>query len=104
MRILDGETRLLTPMDLDAIDTYDLQTSAGHRYYQLTHDYLVPNLRQWLTAKQKSTRSGRMELRLAERARLWNERPERRQLPSLLEWISIRLLTRSSQWTAPSGA
>ncbi len=99
MRILDGETRLLTPMDLDAIDTYDLRTSPGRRYYQLTHDYLVPSLRQWLTAKQKSTRSGRMELRLAERARLWNERPERRQLPSLLEWISIRLLTRADQWT-----
>ncbi len=101
MRILDGETRLLTPMDLDAIDTYDLQTSPGNRYYQLTHDYLVPSLRQWLTAKQKSTRSGRTELRLAERARLWNDRPERRQLPSLVEWISIRLMTRASQWTVP---
>ena len=100
MRILDGETRLLTPMDLDAIDTHDLQTSPGHLYYQLTHDYLVPSLRQWLTSKQKSTRSGRMELRLAERARLWSDRPERRQLPSLLEWVSIRLMTRPSQWTA----
>ncbi len=99
MRILDGETRLLTPMDLDAIDTHDLKTAAGHRYYQLTHDYLVPSLRQWLTAKQKSTRSGRMELRLAERARLWNDRRERRQLPSLLETISIRCFTRSSRWT-----
>jgi serine/threonine protein kinase/formylglycine-generating enzyme required for sulfatase activity len=101
MRILDGETRLLTPMDLDAIDTHDLKTSPGHRYYQLTHDYLVPSLREWLTAKQKSTRSGRLELRLAERARLWNDRPERRQLPSLLEYVSIRMLTRSSGWTAP---
>ena len=100
MRILDGETRLLTPMDLDAIDTHDLKTLPGNRYYQLTHDYLVPSLRQWLTAKQKSTRSGRMELRLAERARLWNERPERRQLPSALEYISIRAFTHSSRWTA----
>ena len=100
MRILDGETRLLTPMDLDAIDTQDLRAAPGSRYYQLTHDYLVPSLRQWLTAKQQSTRSGRMELRLAERSRLWNDRPERRQLPSLMEWTSIRLLTRRSQWTA----
>ncbi len=101
MRILDVETHLLTPMDLDAIDTHDLKTSPGHLYYQLTHDYLVPSLRQWLTAKQKSTRSGRLELRLAERARLWNERPERRQLPSLLEYTLIRALTRTRRWTAP---
>jgi hypothetical protein len=37
-------------------------------YYQLTHDYLVPSLREWLTRKQKETRRGRAELRLAERA------------------------------------
>ena len=100
MRILDSETRLLTPMDLDAIDSQDLRATPGSRYYQLTHDYLVPSLRQWLTAKQRSTRSGRLELRLEERSRLWNANPEGRQLPSLLEWFSIRLLTRRSRWTA----
>jgi len=99
MRILDSETRLLTPMDPDAVDTHGLRISPNSRYYQLTHDYLVPSLRQWLTAKQQSTRSGRMELRLADRAVLWSTKPERRQLPSLLEWISIRLLTRPIQWT-----
>jgi serine/threonine protein kinase/formylglycine-generating enzyme required for sulfatase activity len=99
MRILDNETRLLTPMDLDAIDAQDLRASPGSRYFQLTHDYLVPSLRQWLTEKQRSTRSGRVELRLEERSRLWNASPERRQLPSLLEWVSIRLLTRRSRWT-----
>ncbi|MHB8969851.1 MAG: protein kinase domain-containing protein [Pirellulaceae bacterium] len=100
MRILDGETRLLTPMDLDAIDSQDLRAMPGSRYYQLTHDYLVPSLRQWLTAKQRSTRSGRVELRLEERSRLWNANPEGRQLPSLLEWISIRMFTPRSRWTA----
>ncbi|MFO7903090.1 MAG: protein kinase domain-containing protein [Planctomycetota bacterium] len=100
MRILDRETRLLTPMDLDALDTHELNTSPGHRYYQLTHDYLVPSLRHWLTAKQKSTRGGRMELRLAERARFWKDRPERRQLPSLVEYVSIRLFTQPCRWTA----
>jgi formylglycine-generating enzyme required for sulfatase activity len=99
MRILDSETRLLTPMDLDAVDSPDLRAIPGHRYYQLTHDYLVPSLRQWLTDKQRSTRSGRLALRLAERSRLWNVRPERRQLPSLWEWLSIRLGTRPSRWT-----
>ena len=59
MRILDHETRLLTPMDPDAVDPRDLSTMPGSRYYQLTHDYLVPSLRQWLTEKQRSTRGGR---------------------------------------------
>ena len=38
------------------------------RSYQLTHDYLVPSLRAWLTRKQRESRRGRAELRLAERA------------------------------------
>ena len=39
-------------------------------FYQLTHDYLVPALREWLTRKERETRQGRMELLLAERAPL----------------------------------
>ena len=49
---------------------------AGQTYYQLTHDYLVHSLRDWLTRKQRETRRGRAELRLAERAALWNAKPE----------------------------
>ena len=70
------------------------------RYYQLTHDYLVHSLRDWLTRKQRETRRGRAELRLAERAALWNAKPENRHLPSLVEWATIRLLTRAR--TGPS--
>ena len=69
------------------------------RYYQLTHDYLVPSLRDWLTRKQRETRRGRAELRLAERAALWNHKPENRHLPSVLEWANIRLLTRRKDWS-----
>ena len=59
---------------------------AGQRYYQLTHDYLVPSLRDWLTRKQRETRRGRAELRLAERAFVSSgtARPENRYLPSVL--------------------
>jgi hypothetical protein len=60
---------------------------------------LVPALRRWLTSKQKETRRGRAELRLAERAALWKVRPEKRQLPSLWEWANIRLFTRRRNWT-----
>src|SRR5262249_23232776 len=73
----------------------------GEKYYQLTHDYLVPSLRDWLTRKQKETRRGRAELLLADRASVWNARPERRQLPSLLQWLQIRWWTRKKNWTPP---
>src|SRR5262249_100920 len=36
-----------------------------------------------------------------ERATAWNARPESRQLPSLLQWTGIRLLTRKKTWTEP---
>ena len=54
-----------------------------------------------LTRKQKETRRGRAELRLMERAALWSGKPEKRYLPSLMEWMQIRLFTRSRVWTPP---
>ncbi len=99
VRILDSETRLITPCDPEVAAAEDLAVRPGLRYYQLTHDYLVPALRQWLTTKQKSTRTGRTELRLASRATLWNATGEWRQLPSLWEWGSIWTLTRPRLWT-----
>ncbi len=74
---------------------------SSFRFYQLTHDYLVPSLRDWLTRKQRETRRGQAELRLAERAALWNAKPEDRHLPSLVEWLSIRRLTDSAHWSEP---
>jgi hypothetical protein len=62
---------------------------------------MVPSLHEWLTRKQKETRRGRAELRLAERAAAWTTRPEPRNLPSLTEWARIRLFTRSRAWTKP---
>ena len=67
----------------------------------MTHDYLVHSLRDWLTRKQRETRRGRAALRLAERAALWEAKPEDRHLPSALEWATIRALTRRLHWTDP---
>jgi len=67
----------------------------------LTHDYLVHSIREWLTRKQKESRRGRAELLLADRAVVWNARPENRQLPSLLQWVQIRWLTVKKNWTPP---
>lgn len=97
LRILDGELRLITPTDLEG--GADRSASDREQYFQLTHDYLVHSLRDWLTRKQKETRRGRAELLLADRAAVWNARPENRQLPSLLQWWQIRRLTRKPHWT-----
>ena len=104
LRILDSEIRLITPTDPEGKEAADESTSQvqpGQRYYQLTHDYLVPSLRDWLTRKQKETRRGRAELLLADRAAVWNARPENRQLPSLSQWFRIRWLTQKKNWTPP---
>lgn len=101
LRILDGELRLITPTDPEGVGTRGTegQTSTGERCYQLTHDYLVPSLREWLTRTQKETRRGRAELRLAERAAAWNAKPESRHLPTWWEWAGIRLWSRPPDWT-----
>jgi eukaryotic-like serine/threonine-protein kinase len=104
LRILDSDIRLLTPTDPEGKEGADesaSQVQAGEKYYQLTHDYLVPSLRDWLTRKQKETRRGRAELRLAERSALWNAKPETRHLPAWWEWLNIRLFTRKKDWTPP---
>jgi serine/threonine protein kinase/formylglycine-generating enzyme required for sulfatase activity len=104
IRILDSEIRLITPTDPEGREADGDSPPAaqpGRKYYQLTHDYLVPSLRDWLTRKQKETRRGRAELRLAERAALWSARPEKRFLPSRWEWLNIRLFTRKRDWTPP---
>ncbi len=99
IRILDPELRLITPTDPEGSASEAQATRPGGQYYQLAHDYLVHSLRDWLTRKQRETRRGRAELRLAERASLWNAKPENRHLPSALEWANIRLLTRKKDWT-----
>jgi eukaryotic-like serine/threonine-protein kinase len=102
IRILDAEIRLVTPTDpegKEGVEESKSHVPSGQKYYQLTHDYLVHSLRDWLTRKQKETRRGRAELLLADRAAVWNARPENRQLPSLWQWFSIWCLTKKQNWT-----
>jgi hypothetical protein len=92
MQLLDGTLRLLTPAAED-------EAGFGKRY-QLTHDYLVGPVRQWLIRKQQETRRGRAELRLAERTAAWEAHPETRSLPFTWEWLSILLFTSLRNRTA----
>jgi eukaryotic-like serine/threonine-protein kinase len=107
IRILDSEIRLITPTDPEGKDAYEdsvTQARAGQKYFQLTHDYLVHSLREWLTGKQKETRRGRAELKLFDTSMTWNTKPENRFLPSLVEWLNIRTLTDRKRWTEPQRA
>jgi serine/threonine protein kinase/formylglycine-generating enzyme required for sulfatase activity len=101
LRILDGELRLLTPTAPEGHDSQSGSDTPPRRYYQLTHDYLVPSLREWLTRKQRETKKGLAELKLAERAAAWNLIQEHKQLPTLVEWFQIRRLTDKKRWTVP---
>jgi eukaryotic-like serine/threonine-protein kinase len=102
IRILDSEIRLITPTDPEGKeDSAPSTLQAGAKYYQLTHDYLVHSLRDWLTRKQKETRRGRAELLLVDRSGVWTARSENRQLPSLLQWMQIRCWTAKKNWTPP---
>jgi tetratricopeptide (TPR) repeat protein len=94
IRVLDDDLRLITPSD----DLHQ-EEQGGQRGYQLTHDYLVRSLREWLTRKQRETKKGRAELRLAERAAAWGANQENKQLPTLWEWLQIRRRTEKSKWT-----
>jgi formylglycine-generating enzyme required for sulfatase activity len=105
LHLLDTKLHLITPTeragDAAAATTADAATEGvPDRCYQLTHDYLVPSLRAWLTRKQRETRRGRVELCLAERAAWWNAEPRTAHLPTFWEWLTIRLWTSRQRWTA----
>jgi serine/threonine protein kinase/tetratricopeptide (TPR) repeat protein len=95
MEILDKNLRLITPVDASSG-----AESGTSRSYQLAHDYMVSSLREWLTRKQRETKKGRAELKLAERAAVWSANPENKQLPSLLEDLQIRYWTDKRRWTS----
>src|SRR5207249_4723002 len=51
LQILDNELRLITPSDPEGLPATNPQQGTAETnqpYYQLTHDYLVPALREWL--------------------------------------------------------
>ena len=102
LRLLDSELRLITPIESRPQTTEgagDVGSDDGTRY-QLTHDFLVPAIRQWVTRKQRSTVRGRAELRLTERADVWTAKPEPRQLPSWSEWLPILFWTNRRRWSS----
>ena len=102
-RILDEEVRLITLAVPEHLSNRDRQEPAKpeERYYQLTHDYLVPSVQEWLYQEKRRTRQGRAELRLSALSNSWNKERENRHLPSLWEWREILKRTEKKDWTEP---
>jgi serine/threonine protein kinase len=94
IHILDNELRLITPTAPEGDEGGTETTQSSERFYQLTHDFLVDSLQEWLSRKQKETRRGRAVLMMEQRYSIWKVMEERRFLPSLAETLTILLHTR----------
>ena len=102
IRILDSEIRLITPTDPEGKDDAGHVHGAGWREILPTDPRLSGPLAAGMADSQaEGNPRGRAELLLADRAAVWNARPENRQLPSLLQWLQIRWLTTKKNWTPP---
>lgn len=94
VQVLDQQ-RLIMPVDPESGRSLDEASAtvsgrdSDQIYYQLTHDYLVPLLREWLNRKRRETRAGRAQLLLEERAGEWAHSRRSRTLPTLLETLRI---------------
>jgi serine/threonine protein kinase/formylglycine-generating enzyme required for sulfatase activity len=117
LRILDTDLRLITPSDPEILEhkrdsvgpapppdrsgagqVEVVRAAQDCHFFQLTHDYLVHVLRQWLTRKQKETWRGRAELLLEERTVEWLPGRKRRFLPSLQEFAVLRFGVARHKW------
>jgi serine/threonine protein kinase/formylglycine-generating enzyme required for sulfatase activity len=91
LSILDNQLRLVTPTEPEEPPGESAAPHVSGRYYQLTHDYLVQPVREWLTRKQQETWRGRARLRLEQRTALWAPKHEGRFLPSLPEYLTFQV-------------
>lgn len=98
LTILDSELKLITP--ISALGRIDAVGEDSPRGYQLTHDFLVPVVDEWLHRQKMESIHGRSELRLQELARSFQHQPESRHLPSSREWLTIRCFTSPSSWSS----
>lgn len=105
MKLLHTELRLLTPIAREegsvSSESSDSQVRQFEQAYQLTHDYLVPLIREWIQLELKDTRQGRLSLALQDQANQWNGRKSTRYLPTFIEFLQYRFGTNRRDWTEP---
>ncbi len=104
IRILDNELHLITPTDRSSGDSFSTESSystISETGYQLTHDFLITPIHQWLELRGLGTRSGQAQARLEEFAELYHVRPKPQSLPTLSEYVALRRRIKPSMWTEP---
>jgi len=89
MDILDGELGLITPTAPVRTAPVDQSPTASQRYFQLTHDFLVPVLDAWLARDETDTPRGRARKLLRDMTGAYTRRPEPRRLPTAIEQATI---------------
>ena len=92
MMIMESDLKLISASDtLDKTRSDSIQQSIEQTTYQLSHDFLVPSIRDWLTARQRESYRGRLHQRLSEQASLWSRNHDARFLPNFVEWAAMRV-------------
>lgn len=98
IRILDRELHLITPVDHsddESLSEDSSMTDPLSTGYQLTHDFLIAPIRQWIAIRSRTTTEGKARLRLEEFSELYQVRPRSQSLPSLADFLSIRRHTQT---------
>lgn len=91
MPILEADLKLISAVDsLEHSKSDSSISSSADTAFQLSHDFLVPSIREWLNAKQRESFSGRLHQRLSEQAGLWGKQKDTRFLPNFWEWLLVR--------------
>lgn len=88
IQALDQDFRLITRCDIHATQSNPKSEKPPVRSYQLTHDYLVPSIRDWLAKELRQTRRGRALLRLRELAAQIEPGKPPKNRPTHLEWLT----------------
>ncbi|MBL8820191.1 MAG: protein kinase [Planctomyces sp.] len=91
MSILETDLKLMTASEtLDRSRTETSGSGPDQSAWQLSHDFLVPSVREWVTVTQNQSIRGRLHHRISEQARYWSFDQDVRHLPGGLEWMLVR--------------
>lgn len=99
--LLDSELHLITPTDRNEDASLSGETSGSDPSllgYQITHDFLIAPIRQWVDVRTRTTKEGKAKLRLEEFTALYQSKPRPQSLPSVIEYLQIRLHTLASSY------
>ncbi len=101
MAILEGQLKLISPVDVLDHSRTSGENRNTELHYQLSHDFLVPSIREWLYSEQRKSYAGRCRLMLAEQTAAWIKQPIRRNLPLWRDWIQYRCVLRPASLSDP---